>query len=98
VLGADLDRRSPQEVSALFELFGATCDVDGVTMLDAVLNGRGSFLRRRAERSARVNAALALGAALARHPVARAALTRAVNDDDLVVRRAVQRSLLRGGT
>lgn len=98
VLGADLDRRSPQEVSALFELFGATCDVDGVTMLDAVLNGRGSFLRRRAERSARVNAALALSAALVRHPVARAALTRAVNDDDLVVRRAVQRSLLRGGT
>jgi hypothetical protein len=96
-LASDLDRRSPQEVSALFELFGATCDADGVTMLDTVLNDRGGFLRRRADRSARVNAALALGTASVRHPAARAALVRAQNDDDLVVRRAVQRALPRGG-
>jgi HEAT repeat protein len=78
------------EKIAFFEAFGVLGGMDGVATLDRMLNSRG-WLGRGA--GAEIRACAALGLARARHPAARTALSRAVNDPDPVVRSAVTRAL-----
>ncbi len=81
------------EQMAVFEAYGALCGDDGVAYLDGLLNGR-TMLGRRQDPPIRACAAVALGRADT--PKARAALARAADEKDVVVRAAVQRAV-RGG-
>ncbi|HYW32655.1 MAG TPA: HEAT repeat domain-containing protein [Gemmatimonas sp.] len=81
------------EKMALFEAFGTVCGDDGVAELDSLLNSRG-LLGSREPTETRACAARALG--LIGSAAATAALQRAVDSKDMVVRSAVTRAL-RGG-
>lgn len=78
------------EKIAFFEAYGALGGAEGVAVLDKILNSRGWLGRGEAPE---IRACAALGLARSRHPTARAALTRAANDQDPVVRNAVARAL-----
>ena len=78
------------EKVAVFEAFGIVAEADGLGMLDDLLNGKG-FLGKREPTDIRAAAALALGRIAG--PEARAALEKATQDDDPVVRSNVNRAL-----
>jgi hypothetical protein len=75
---------------AVFEAYGGLCGDDGVTALDAMLNGKSMFGRRE-DAEMRACAAVALG----RVNTSRAqdALRRAMSEKDVIVRNAVNRAL-----
>jgi HEAT repeat protein len=81
------------EKMALFEAFGSMCGNAGVPELDTLLNARG-LLGPREPAETRACAARALG--LVNTPAAVAALQKAADTKDLVVRSAVARAM-RGG-
>ena len=85
VRGADIT-----EKIAFFESYGEVADTQTVPHLDKLLNGKG-LLGRREPVEVRACAALALGKVGT--PEARAALERAVRDEEPVVRSAVGRAL-----
>ena len=82
------------EKVAVFEAFGIVAEADGLEVLDELLNGRG-FLGKREPTDIRAAAALALGRISG--PEARAALEKATQDDDPVVRSNVNRALRHEG-
>jgi HEAT repeat protein len=82
------------EKMAFFELYGSLCGDAGVDYLDNVLNGKG-FLGRREDAELRACAAMALGRVGT--PAASAALRKAAQEKDVVVRNAVAKAL-RGGS
>jgi hypothetical protein len=88
VQGADLT-----EKMAVFEAYGAMCGDAGVAMLDGILNGRGLF-GKRGDPELRACAAMALGKISS--PTAQAALLKAGNDKEILVRNAVNRGLRPG--
>lgn len=82
------------EKMALFEAFGSMCGDAGVSELDTLLNAR-SLLGAREPAELRACAARALG--MVASPLAVAALQRAADTKDVVVRSAVARAM-RGNT
>jgi hypothetical protein len=82
------------EKMAYYEAYGMLAGEGGVSFLDGILNGRG-FLGRRDDAETRACAALALGKIGSGE--AFAALRRAGDDKELVVRNAVSKAL-RGGS
>jgi len=82
------------EKMAIFEAYGAMCGDGGVETLDGMLNGK-SLFGPRADAELRACAAMALGKVAT--PAAQAALQKAANEKDVVVRNAVSRAL-RGAT
>jgi HEAT repeat protein len=78
------------EKIAFFEAYGALGGAEGVAALDKMLNSRGWLGRGEPPE---VRACAALGLARSHHPSARAALTRAADDPDPVVKSAVARAL-----
>ena len=85
-----LRERDLTEQMAAFEAFGSLCGDEQVGVLDQLLNGR-SLIGRRQEPSLRACAAVALGRVKSER--ARAALARAADEKDVVVRTAVQRAV-----
>jgi HEAT repeat protein len=83
------------EKIAFFEAYGAVGNAESVVMLDRLLNGR-NLMRRRQAPELRACAALALGRLGT--GVARAALEKAVSDDQPMVRNAVARALRKDGS
>jgi HEAT repeat protein len=81
------------EKMAVFEAYGGLCGDEGVTALDAMLNGK-SLFGRREDSELRACAAVALGRV--NTPRAQEALRRASIEKDVIVRNAVNRAL-RGG-
>jgi hypothetical protein len=81
------------EKMAVFEAYGSLCGEGGVAWLDSTLNGKSMFGRRE-EPDIRACAAVALGRIKTAN--ATAALQKAANEKDVVVRNAVSRAL-RGG-
>ncbi|HEY0671950.1 MAG TPA: HEAT repeat domain-containing protein [Longimicrobiales bacterium] len=77
------------EKIAFFEAFGAVANADSVTMLDKLLNGK-SLLRKQSP-ELRACAAMALGKVGT--PASRAALERASEDPNPMVRNAVQKAM-----
>jgi HEAT repeat protein len=82
------------EQIAVFENYGRLQDPEGVPILDGLLNARG-FLGRKETGEIRACAALALGKM--KGPEAREALERAADDQEVVVRSAVNRALREEG-
>ena len=82
------------EKVAVFEAFGIVAEADGLDVLDELLNGKG-FLGKREPTDIRAAAALALGRIAGAE--ARAALEKATQDDDPVVRSNVNRALRHEG-
>ncbi|MFC1660590.1 HEAT repeat domain-containing protein [Gemmatimonadota bacterium] len=82
------------EQIAIFENYGRLRDPEGVPVLDALLNSRG-FLGKKETGEIRACAALALGKMGT--PEARKALERAAEEQDPVVRSAVNRALREEG-
>jgi hypothetical protein len=82
------------EKVALFEAYGLLCGDEGVSTLDAVLNGR-SLLSYREPPEIRACAARALG--LVGSPAAMAALQRSADTREVIVRTAVQRATRSSG-
>ncbi|HET9948077.1 MAG TPA: HEAT repeat domain-containing protein, partial [Longimicrobiales bacterium] len=78
------------EKVAVFQAYGVVAEADGLELLDHLLNGKG-FLGKREPTDIRAAAALALGRIPG--PEARAALEKAIQDDDPVVRSNVNRAL-----
>lgn len=90
VRGREIRQADITEKVAVFEAYGIVAEADGLDVLDDLLNGKG-FLGKREPTEIRAAAALALG----RIPgdQARAALEKATQDDDPVVRSNVNRAL-----
>jgi hypothetical protein len=78
------------EKVAVFEAFGMVAQNDGVALLDELLNKKGLLGKRE---STEMRAAAALGLGRIGSPDARAALERATQDEDPVVRSNVNRAL-----
>lgn len=78
------------EKVAVFEAYGLTADSDGIGLLDALLNKKGILGKKE---STEMRAAAALGLGRIPSPEARAALERATQDEDPVVRSNVNRAL-----
>ena len=78
------------EKMALFEAYGALVGDGGTTVLDDLLNGKG-FLGKREDSELRACAAMALGK-IGGHR-ATAALRKASNEKDVVVRNAINKAL-----
>ena len=78
------------EKIAFFEAFGAVGNADSVAMLERLLNGK-NMLRQKQTPELRACAALALGRFGT--PAARAALERAMQDEQPMVRNAVAKAL-----
>lgn len=83
------------EKMAFFEAYGTMCGDAGVATLDGILNSK-SLFGPRAEGEVRACAAMALGRVGS--PGAHAALQKAANEKDVVVRNAVSKSLRGAGT
>jgi HEAT repeat protein len=79
---------------AFFEAYGALVGEEGVAILDGMLNS-GGFLKKREDPEVRACAAMALGRIGT--PAAQAALQKAANAKEALVRNAVVRAL-RGGS
>jgi HEAT repeat protein len=91
ILGSKELRSSDiSEKVAFFEAYGMVAGEAAVDMLDKLLNGKG-FLGKREPSEVRAAAALALGKVPGQ--AARAALTRSAQEEDPVVRSAVNRAL-----
>jgi HEAT repeat protein len=90
VKGREIRDADISEKVAVFEAFGIVAEADGLEVLDDLLNGKG-FLGKREPTEIRAAAALALGRIPG--PEARAALEKAIQDDDPVVRSNVNRAL-----
>jgi HEAT repeat protein len=90
VRGKEIRTADISEKVAVFEAYGIVAEEDGLDLLDKLLNGKG-FLGKREPTEIRAAAALALG----RIPgaEARAALEKATQDEDPVVRSNVNRAL-----
>jgi HEAT repeat protein len=86
---ADLSERI-----AFFEAFGLVGQEESVDYLDRILNGRGLFRRRH---SPELRACAALGLGKVETPGAHRALEAAAQEEEPVVRSAVNRALRRGG-
>jgi len=82
------------EKMAMFEAYGTMCGDAGVATLDGMLNGK-SLFGPRADAELRACAAMALGRVGS--PAAQAALQKAANEKDVVVRNAVSRALRGAG-
>jgi HEAT repeats len=93
VKGRPLRDANLTEKMAMFEAYGGLCGDEGVTALDAMLNGK-SLFGRREDSELRACAAVALGRV--NTPQAQEALRRASTEKDVIVRNAVNRAL-RGG-
>ena len=93
VKGKPLRDANLTEKMAMFEAYGGLCGDEGVTALDAMLNGK-SLFGRREDPELRACAAVALGRV--NTPRAQEALRRASTEKDVIVRNAVNRAL-RGG-
>ena len=93
VQGKDVRSADLTEKMAFFEAYGAMVGEEGVAILDAMLNS-GGFLRKREDPEVRACAAMALGRIGS--PAAQAALKRAADTKEALVRNAVARAL-RGG-
>jgi hypothetical protein len=94
VRGRPIRAADISEKVAVFEAFGIVAEADGLEVLDELLNGKG-FLGKREPTDIRAAAALALGRISG--PEARAALEKATQDDDPVVRSNVNRALRHEG-
>jgi hypothetical protein len=81
------------EKVAVFEAYGMTADSDGVGLLESLLNRKGGLLGKK--ESTEIRAAAALGLGRIASAEARAALERATQDEDPVVRSNVNRALRR---
>jgi len=94
VKGKEIRAADITEKVAVFEAFGIVAEEDGLDVLDDLLNSKG-FLGKREPTDIRAAAALALG----RIPgsQARAALEKATQDEDPVVRSNVNRALRNEG-
>jgi hypothetical protein len=80
------------EKVAMFEAYGMTAEGEGVGLLDALLNKKGILGKKEASE---IRAAAALGLGRISTAEARAALERATQDEDPVVRSNVNRALRR---
>lgn len=78
------------EKVAIFEAYGMTAEGEGIQLLDQLLNKKGLFGKTE---STEIRAAAALGLGRIASDEARAALERATQDDDPVVRSNVNRAL-----
>jgi len=78
------------EKVAVFEAYGTTAEVDGVRLLDSILNKKGLLGKRE---STEMRAAAALGLGRIGSSESRASLERATQDEDPVVRSNVNRAL-----
>ena len=81
------------ERTAIFEAYGAMCGEGGVAFLDGLLNGKSMFGKRE-DPEMRACAAIALGRIKTRK--ATESLQKSSDENDVVVRNAVQRAM-RGG-
>jgi hypothetical protein len=90
VKSKEIRQRDVTEMIAFFESYGALAGEEAVSLLDKYLNGKG-FLGRREPEEIRACAALALGKIGT--PPARAALEEAGDQEEPVVRSAVNRAL-----
>ncbi|HYK83419.1 MAG TPA: HEAT repeat domain-containing protein [Gemmatimonadales bacterium] len=95
VSGAKLKQADLTEKMAFFEAFGALVGARGIPTLDKILTAKG-LLARREDPETRACAAMALGKI--RTAEARAALERAAQDKEPLVRNAVSRALRDVGT
>jgi len=80
---------------ALFEYYGSICGDEGVSVLDPILNAKSGLFGRKEDPDMRACAAIALGRI--NTDASRAALQRASNEKDVIVRTAVSRALRGGG-
>lgn len=83
------------EKVAVFEAYGLTANAAGIPLLDGLLNKKGLLGKRE---STEMRAAAALGLGQIADPGARAALERATQDEDPVVRSNVNRALRQEGS
>ncbi len=90
VKGKDIRNADITEKVAIFQAYGMVAEGEGLALLDGLLNGKG-FLGKREHTEIRAAAALALGH-IPGEP-ARAALMKATQDEDPVVRSNVNRAL-----
>jgi hypothetical protein len=90
VKGKDIRNADITEKVAVFQAYGMVAEGEGLALLDGLLNGKG-FLGKREPTEIRAAAALALGH-IPGEP-ARAALMKATQDEDPVVRSNVNRAL-----
>ncbi len=96
VKGGKLKAVDLTEKMAFFETYGAMAGADGLALLARLLASRGGLLGRKEDPEIRACAAMALGKM--RQPEARAALERAKDDKEPLVRNAVLRALRALGT
>jgi len=82
------------EKVAVFEAYGMTAGADAIRLLDGLLNKKGLLGKKE---STEIRAAAALGLGRVAGPEARAALERATQDEDPVVRSNVNRALRQEG-
>jgi len=94
VRGRDIRTADISEKVAVFEAYGIVAEEDGLDVLDGLLNTKG-FLGKREPTDIRAAAALALGRIPGEQ--ARAALEKATQDEDPVVRSNVNRALRNEG-
>src|SRR5207253_1810694 len=90
VKGKSIRDADLSEKMAVFEANGGLCGEQGVSALDAMLNGKSMFGRRE-DSELRACAAVALGRV--NSPGAQESLRRASSEKDVVVRNAVNRAL-----
>ena len=93
VAGKEIRSADIAEKVALFEAYGRVAQEAAVEQLDQLLNGKG-FLGKR--EPSEIRAAAALGLGQIEGQAARAALQKAVREEDAVVRSAVNRALRKG--
>ncbi|MGH7644379.1 MAG: HEAT repeat domain-containing protein, partial [Gemmatimonadales bacterium] len=96
VKGGKLKGVDLTEKMAFFEAYGMMAGAEGMALLERLLTSRGGLLGRKADPEIRACAAMALGKM--RQPEARAALERAKDDKEPLVRNAVLRALRGLGT
>jgi HEAT repeat protein len=94
VKGRGVREADLSEKMAFFEAYGSMCGDAGIATLDGMLNAK-SLFGPRADAELRACAAMALGKIASE--AARAALQKAANEKDVVVRNAVTRALRGGG-
>lgn len=83
------------EKVAVFEAYGSTAEADGVGLLEGLLNKKGGLLGKK--ESSEIRAAAALGLGRIGNTAALAALERAAQDEDPVVRSNVNRAMRQEG-
>ena len=94
IKGRRIRQADISEKVAVFEAYGMTAGPGGISLLDGLLNKKGLLGKRE---STEMRAAAALGLGHIADPQARAALERAAQDEDPVVRSNVNRALRQEG-